>query len=218
MKAHLTPLLLAATLALSGPLHASTTLYDTLGDSNVASGFLPNYGGSYSNTDGLALTMRFRATSDWTIDRILFPATFINTQFINLRLEIWDRDPESGLPYTLLESQDCFCETGNFGLGKINSVAFSGSTTLLANQFYWFSIRRLDDPSQRFGWTVNDQGARGTFAYQTSSGYWVPGSTAPVILGAYRLEGSVVPVPAAVWLFGSAMAALGLIRTNRHKD
>ena len=32
---------------------------------------------------------------------------------------------------------------------------------------------------------------------------------------AFRLEGSVVPIPAAAWLFGSALAGLGWMRRKR---
>jgi len=106
----------------------------------------------------------------------------------------------------LLESVDVIVNNNTTTLGISTGLA-SGSTNLVAGQMYWLIATSLSGVN--VPWGQNSTGDSGL--------HWVNGSVyeEPDTKGAFRVNASVVPIPAAVWLFGSGL--LGLVGMARRK-
>jgi hypothetical protein len=114
-------------------------------------------------------------------------------------------------PYVLLES----IEFSPVFSPEIVTLQASGATLLQPRTTYWLAVEPILGSTA--GWAWNDQGRIGVRShYDLPPNYdsWTtyPNSTAP----AYRItvNAPVVPVPAAAWLFASALGGLGWLRRN----
>ncbi len=114
-------------------------------------------------------------------------------------------------------------DTG-LNLGSVDVYDYSADitpTTLTAGVTYWLSIFNdtTTDTDDNWGWMrSNSAPFAGNNYYSTDEGAsWIPGGIAARGF-AFRLDDapvSAVPVPAAVWLMGSALA--GLLGFSRRK-
>ncbi|MEQ1803305.1 MAG: VPLPA-CTERM sorting domain-containing protein [Gammaproteobacteria bacterium] len=98
---------------------------------------------------------------------------------------------------------------------QIVTLQASGATLLQPRTTYWLAVEPV--LGSTMGWAWNDQGrvgVRSHYDLPPNYGTWTtyPNSTSP----AYRItvNAPVVPVPAAAWLFASALGALGWHRRN----
>jgi len=118
-----------------------------------------------------------------------------------------------GLPGAVLETSG----GSNFGaFGQTipaSKFGFAGTTLLEAGETYWVSFDTVDGPSSWLVWNFNTTGANLPRAYMnnTSGGNWVDAGTTTA--GAMRIEGTVVPAPAAFALLGVA----GLVSRRRRR-
>lgn len=204
-------------LLASATTHASTVIANTFGP-----------GDSYNAGQG------------WSVGNTLFPPDFATAFLFNggptggyldqvvlgifaispgtdgtrrFRASIYSDAPDGEdpilAPYVLLES----IEFSPVSSPEIVTLQASGATLLQPRRTYWLAVEPILGSTA--GWAWNDQGRIGVRShYDLPPNYdsWTTytNSTAP----AYRItvNAPVVPVPAAVWLFGSALGALGWLR------
>jgi hypothetical protein len=94
--------------------------------------------------------------------------------------------------------------TGNAMLMTFtSSLTNAGGTTALVNG---------DIPPDFSGLNKTEYGSCGAFDSCWIIGVYEVGEYEGIVYDGGTLEGSVVPIPAAVWLFGSALAGLGWLR------
>ena len=118
-----------------------------------------------------------------------------------------------GVPGAVIETMNVTIGGGPAALVTATSVL---NPTLLTGTTYWIATIAGADHSSEWMFAGNPGGGGhifGTpgFSYDGGASW----STLPQEEAAFRVNGSVVPVPPAVWLFGSGL--LGLIGVARRK-
>jgi len=113
-------------------------------------------------------------------------------------------------PDTILESSSVFV----FGTSALKTAPFTGTTLVSTPGTYWVWLDCTSGCFSNATWYDNNIGALSDQATQTTpSSPWNVFST--MTQGAFRVNGTVVPLPPALWLFGSGL--LGLVGLARRK-
>lgn len=107
------------------------------------------------------------------------------------------------------------CSNGN---NVLHFIAALPESVLLAPATYWLSIQAYPPVhSSVWGWnhgftagTINDNAQY----FNTNTGEWANGGATGRNNQAFTINGSIVPLPGAIWLFGSAIGVMGWVRRN----
>ena len=185
-------------------LTQAATVYNNLGTSD-------SYGstGSTFGFGGSQLAYSFTAPTSFFLDSIevaVSGATNGTTIGVHLASNL-----SGGLePDSLLESSSVFA----FSSPALRAAPFSGSTPVNASGTYWVLLDCQTGCGTNPTWFDNSTGALSDKATRASStGSWLVLNSATQ--GAMRINSTVVPLPPAFWLFGSAL--LGLVGIGRRK-
>jgi hypothetical protein len=112
-------------------------------------------------------------------------------------------------PDTILESSSVFV----FSTPTLKTASFSGTTLIDIPGTYWVWVSCTSGCSS-VGWHNNSIAALSDLAEKSNlSNQWNVSSSQ--IQGAFRVNGTVVPIPPAIWLFASGL--LGMIGVSRCK-
>lgn len=116
-----------------------------------------------------------------------------------------------GQPGTILESVPVIAalQSGDMLL----SVEFGGSTRIESGSMYWLGLTPLVG-DMFVGWQHNTLGLPGprAFTFPSVLPAWI---VDPLEIAQFRVSVNIIPIPAAVWLFGSALGLLGWMRCKR---
>jgi hypothetical protein len=206
-------------LLASAAAQASTVLVDTFGPGDS---YDAGRGWSVGNSlfpPDFATAFRFSGgTSGGYVDEVviaIFPIRRSTDDSFRYKASIYVDAVDIGedpllAPEVLLESIEFSVASSG---SQIVTLQSSGATLLQARTAYWLAVEPILESSA--GWAWNDQGRIGVRShYNLPPNYdsWTtyPNSTSPV----YRItvNAPVVPVPAAAWLFASALGGLGWLR------
>ena len=116
----------------------------------------------------------------------------------------------SGLPGTILESSSVYV----FNTPTIKTAPFGGTTLIDEPGTYWIWLTQSSGSSLvGASWYLNNTGVIGNTALLVNgTADWLLVEDAEQ---AYRINGTIVPIPAAIWLFGSGL--IGLIGIARRQ-
>jgi hypothetical protein len=97
---------------------------------------------------------------------------------------------------------------GVFGtsIGTIHNANYDLFTNITYPQYFWSATEYVPDDSFAYIW-VNNNNSQNYYSKNNSTNVWAVQSG--------NVGGAVVPVPAAVWLFGSGL--IGLVGVARRK-
>ena len=218
-----------ALIVLDGPARAATVVYDTFGPGDsFDTGASPSFQGPVGSPTDIRIGNQFTPSASGALTSVTLAAGLLDTSVIptsanSLRLEIWTNEIRAGQqePGTLLESANLDGQMGVIGK-SIVTVPFSGNTSMVAGVPYW--LVALPNPfksSASGGWNLSEgsTGWTGQFLPQfipfPAPGLWIgEWVTQEATQGAFRVE-AVIPIPAAFWLFGSAVLGLIGLRWQR---
>lgn len=118
------------------------------------------------------------------------------------------KSAENGQPGTILESSSVYV----FGTPTIKTALFDGTTLIDDPGTYWIWLTQSSGSSLvGASWYLNNTGAIGNTALLVNGATdWI---VSELDEQAYRINGTFVPIPAAIWLFSSGL--LGLIGIAR---
>jgi hypothetical protein len=91
---------------------------------------------------------------------------------------------------------------------------------LTAGEIYWLVVETSFDVAGDFSWSSNNTGARGGYnlgRFNEGSGRILDDTLSNATLRSFSIAVNAVPVPAAVWLFGSALIGLLIIGRSKNK-
>jgi hypothetical protein len=144
--------------------------------------------------DSLSLfdSVRNLTWDDWRLPTTLQPDVTCSTQF-----------DTGGFPTQGLGADCTGSEMGH--LANVDGISFGspGLFTNVQSTIYWSGTEYAPSISDR-GWGFNIFNGDQSIAFKVSE---MPAWAV--------MDGNVVPIPAAVWLFGSALAGLGWIRRRQ---
>jgi hypothetical protein len=123
--------------------------------------------------------------------------------------QVWSQD------YSFNDIYCCF-DSGN-GVTDF-SISNGEDVTLNASQTYWLVAETSVDVVGSFSWYADNTGARGGFhmgRYNEETGVFLSDHLPDSSSRAFSLSVSTVPLPAAFWLFGSALLGMGLFRRGK---
>jgi hypothetical protein len=116
-------------------------------------------------------------------------------------------NPNNGLPTDFVGRSPDFCGNATGVLGPGQTAPASGQTKF--NRELPLGITAFTDNGN--GTITIDMGDS-TYTDCVNSGACTPGSNSSDVFAQWRVNATVIPVPAAVWLFGSALGLLGWLR------
>jgi len=183
-----------AILAFSTSACFAATVYNNLGiaDSYGSTGSTFGFGGSQ-------LAYSFTAPTSFYLDSIVV-AVRGNTGGTTIGVHLASNLSGGLEPDSLLESSSVY----TFGNPTLRAAAFSGSTLVNASAIYWVLLECLSGCVADSTWFDNNTSALSDQATRApSSGSWQVLNS--VTQGALRISATVVPLPPAFWLFGSAL-------------
>jgi len=197
--------ILLSSLLISGAglLHADI-IYSNLGAPfNPNSGLAVVAGGTDFST-----AMQFQVTYSYVVQEIDFVAQLISGSDTAIDATIYADN--GGVPGTEI-----------FTTGYVNNLLsgtaaeieepIAGGPTLVTGGTYWLSLD--GDTSDTIRWNYNGAGASGLAASYTSG--WTASSRE---LGAFEIDGTLIPEPATFLLIAPAIGALFLRRRMRRKN
>jgi hypothetical protein len=126
-------------------------------------------------------------------------------------LDVWIMSDNSGLPGSILEAFDFSGDVPDSpAIISKNSVS---RPILSANTQYWIALSTAsgDPTNTSVDWYLTDPQVIGTMAFRDPQGGSWTSWTAQV--SAFRISGTAVPIPGAVWLLGSGL--IGLVGLRR---
>ena len=172
----------------------------------------------FLNEPGFQLTfgaaVGFRPTETVFLDRVDFILRYTIEPPTDAIVELRSRfEPFEVLPGDLLESVTAPCTGCNSAEPELRSFDFSGTTRLEAGELYWIVFGTGQDGDRDIlQWPIPVPIVNGPVAIRTVNGgfFLAPGGPADGILQqpAFRVVGTVVPVPPALLMFGSALFML----------
>jgi hypothetical protein len=113
-------------------------------------------------------------------------------------------------PDTVLDSASVYL----FGTPALKTASFSGTTLVSTPGTYWIWLSCTSGCGTNSTWFDNSIGALSDRTEKVSgTSPWTVSSS--VTQGAFRVNGTYVPIPPAMWLFGSGL--IGLIAIARGK-
>ena len=135
--------------------------------------------------------------ADFFLDSVTAPIQYVTG--VN-RIDLTVYDDNGGEPGTPLETAS-LGDLPGFGSGDPPTTwVFSGTTVLQSGETYWF-IASSDKNGSWLAWALNSTGDVGPHAFRADGGPW---QISDNTRGAFRVEGTVVPAPAALALLGVA--------------
>jgi hypothetical protein len=204
-----------ASLVLAAGASASTIVFDNMGSTNNC--YTCN-GNPYTNPTGYALggsshlayMFRFNTgNASGSLDQITLVMPVLQSpgvplpDFEKFTAHIYANDNTVLIPGPQLYSQSYVYSPYDMFGHEVITLPTSQTFFLDPNTTYWIGFDTANDSS--LGWIYNqDISQRGTMARRVN-GSWTQLPNA--IVPALRI--TAVPVPAAVWLFGSALGVLG---------
>ena len=182
----------ALVLALAVPSYADL-IFSTLGPDdtyNVGSGY------TIGNPDWeRGNQFSFAAATSFFLDTIEL-AIGMDTPPNEINIRLWD--DSSGLPGDIIEEINVLDAMGPFGVDNPLVVVNSPGRPILEPDIdYWLTVS-APSTSTHAGWNLSPA-EMGFYAYRQGTGSWtIP--TEKYTMAAFRLNGTVVPVPSAVLL------------------
>jgi hypothetical protein len=205
---------LVASLIISGA-HAATVLLDTgtpVNDSFLCDG--DNCGGSNEWT-----VIDSFSSAGWTVTGFTFrsveSAGSVIGSYLSTDWSVWNSDPFSNVP---IASGTATATTSNIGSISGNTAydfPIDGLNVNLSSGSYWLGYHH--DFSIEGTTSAATIGNPGSFMQTDWGTNFRTEEDVIRIFGAvgdlsFQIRGSAIPVPAAVWLFGSALGLLGWMR------
>ncbi|WKZ12114.1 MAG: VPLPA-CTERM sorting domain-containing protein [Gammaproteobacteria bacterium] len=201
--------ILAILLVLCGaPAHGAIVVADTLGpyeDLFRTPG--------YQVTHGVAF--QFTATDTAFLTQIELAFRYKAAPSRDTLIEVRALSSEfPDLPGDVLELVSDACVGCNSPAVELRPFGFSGTTLLEAGQTYWLAVRSgVVNKGTALAWALGYYYPLGNAAIRMfDDTFYASGNAA---IAAFRITGSQVPIPAAVWLLGSALGALAWLRRRR---
>jgi hypothetical protein len=153
----------------------------------------------------------FTSAEDWNITGFSFRSEDSNSSglanYLSTTWTIWDADPFSNA--ALISGTGNFSSTVIGGGGDWYEFSIDGLDIDLAAGTYWLGHHH--DFSTETVFAALATGNTGTYLQTDGDGFQYTGSG--VI--SQQIRTNTVPVPAAVWLFGSALGGLGWMRRRK---
>jgi hypothetical protein len=191
---------------------AIVTAYDNFGPGDSFLNSAWDIGGGDAD---IQIGHTFTPTQSGFLTDLYVAASVINdvTGNRNIMFELFS--DATGVPGLVLETF-LFTELPDISVDLTSGsqhVTASGTTFLDSTLSYWLVASALD-PRDTLGWNISSTETAPTYVTKfASSADWVIGSSSSK--GAFRVQVSTVPIPAAVWLFGSGL--VGLIAVARRR-
>jgi hypothetical protein len=113
-------------------------------------------------------------------------------------------DDDGGLPGKELEQVTIINQMPQFGPVHPPVVVDFGGATLLSPGQYWISMSAPTGTSA--AWSRNSIGDLGPRAFQINNGFWELGEERSQ-RSVFRLHGTLVPAPSAIWLLALLVCA-----------
>jgi hypothetical protein len=180
----------------------------------------PNYKADWCDAENCGGTSEwtvmggFTASETWTITGFTFRswdvASLNNSgieDYLSTTWSIWGEDPLSS---GLIMSGVSIAQVNALG-SDVYEFVIDGLDLSLAAGTYYLGHHQ-DFSSELFFRTMLVSAPTSGDMYQTDGGDYFFSRTAEV---SHQIRGSAVPIPAAVWLFGSALAGLGWMRRRK---
>ena len=207
--------LVCVTVVWSRPVFATSIVFSDFGpgDSyNVNVGYTVSSAGNLFNTNqDIDIAMGFTPTADYTLDSIKLAAAVASGS--PNEFDVWLTTDSVGRPGTILESWVFSNAMGLFGQSNPTLAANSIlHPTLNANTLYWLVADVPDASSLSAAWNVNSIGENGPTSYRVNDGTW--SAAFSNTQSAFEIDGTPVPEPATLMLFGSGL--LGIVH-RRHR-
>lgn len=196
--------ILSAALLFFATAAQAATVFDTIGPTGVTTGGSGVFVGTTSGTNyERAASFSFSGTQSFILTGIdLLLDNTGNT------IRLWS--DSAGAPGTILDS----AANETFVVNSLYSASLSGGIQLDPNTTYWISVAR---PSGSSAWRYTSAGPYfyGDRMHRDNGGAWADSSPRYGQLYGFTVTGTpvVVPLPAAMWLFGSGL--LGLVAFSR---
>jgi hypothetical protein len=188
--------------AISGGHARGDVFYDNFGPGNSyqnSSGY--GFGGSNPN---FQQAMRFTSSGDYLLTGGEFGVSLSFGQNPST-FQITLHEDGGGLPGAVLEQVNVQVNLGPFGLPNPPVVVnFSGEALLSAGAQYWISMSASG--FNDYVWNRNNTGDIGLRAFASNGGPWNAANGNEAI-GAFRLEGTLVPGPSVIALLGVCACA-----------
>ena len=170
-------------------------------------------GANVSVNGRLAAAVAFTPTAPFTLDSIDLGLSSDENPAFPDDMMVALTDSNSGLPGSVIESLGTVSGFPPIGASdSFLATATSASHPLLEAGVEYFVVVSAADPDAFAFWYWNNQGVLGFFRQREVTDPWVEqaDSTQP----AFRVNGTEVPAPAALWAGG---ALLGLLLSRRKK-
>ena len=215
-------------LGLSAPAFSATLAYDSFGEVLHAGGSPIDWTG----TTGTRFYAGFTAVASGNMETVSFYANGSHNDpvppttdiLVTLHTSVWDG--EKYIVGDMLESVVAVAPSGGYTTDGLNPDLLSGSSGIgswiNAGKNYWLSFEHIPESgiADTIYFKQNADFPTLQRAWQSYTDTWdgrIGYVTDPNPNGGMQMSVSVsaIPIPAAVWLFGSALAGLGWMRRKQ---